>query len=103
MSIKVGKIIKSAIKRRKMTQKQVAKKIHISPQALSNYVTDKRMPDLECFFNLVDLLELEEYFMFPRLSDRTFMSKYISRNVKTLTFEQVQLLYLILKLIKDDE
>ena len=101
--MKIGNILKVAIKSRNMTQNQVAKELHISPQVLSNYVTDKRTPHLECFFDLIDLLDLEGYFIYPHLSDKAYLNTYLTKSIKSLTFQQKQVLYLILRLMNKED
>lgn len=99
MAIEIGELIKTAIKERNMTQKQVAEELHISPQALSNIVTNKRTPNLDCFFELIDLLGIDGHLFCPNLYDRAYINKLLDKKISTLSFEQKQLLYLFVNLL----
>lgn len=59
-----GECLLQAIQSRNLTQKEAAKKLSISPQALNNYILNKRTPDLHTLSHILDVfsLTLDEFF-----------------------------------------
>lgn len=53
--LKIGSTLKYYRQRQRMTQKQVAEKLHVTPQTISKWERDKSYPDIE---QLVALSEL---------------------------------------------
>ena len=91
----IGLIIKDSIIEHNMTQKEVAKRINIAPQTLSHYIHNRRTPNLECFFDLVDLLDLNEQFFSTQTYDKAMVEQFIKKTIPTLTYEQKRILFFI--------
>lgn len=88
----LGEIIRQAIIEHDMTQKEVAKILHISPQTLSSYINNRRIPSLECFFDLVDLLDLNGRFFNPSINTQG-LDAFLTNVIPNLCFEQKRILY----------
>lgn len=58
MEIKLGPLIKEAIALNNITQKEAARKLNISPQSLSMYVNNHRMPDIASFISMINTLDI---------------------------------------------
>lgn len=54
--IEPGKMIEVLRKKRGLSQGDLAKKIHVTKQTISNYETSKRMPDVETLEKIADAL-----------------------------------------------
>lgn len=91
----IGGIIKQSIIEHNLTQKQVAEMVHISPQTLSSFVNNRRTPNLECFFDLVDLLDLNDQFFKHSSFDETILDTYLTKIIPSLPFEQKRLLFFL--------
>ncbi len=48
-----------SIRQSGMTQKEIAAKLHISQQSVSHYVTGDKMPALDTFANLCEVLDAD--------------------------------------------
>lgn len=55
----IGKKINQARKLKKMTQQELAEKLHISDKAVSNWETGKNTPDIELLKKIEEILEIE--------------------------------------------
>ncbi len=55
----VGKNIKTARVRKKLTQDELAEKLYVTRQTVSNYETGKSRPDIEILVSLADILGTE--------------------------------------------
>ena len=54
----IGKRLQSILTEKGMTQRELAVKMNISPQAISLWVNDKSDPDLENFKLLAEIMEV---------------------------------------------
>lgn len=54
----IGKRLQSILTEKGMTQRELAVKMNLSPQAISLWVNDKSDPDLENFKLLADIMEV---------------------------------------------
>ena len=60
----IGTIIHNARKKKGLTQKGLAKELHITRQAISNWETNKALPDVSIILNLCKVLEIDfNYFI----------------------------------------
>ena len=64
----LGKLIKTEIKKQKMTQKDVAIRIGLSETALSQIVTDVYFPSKSTIKKLCDILKVKLIFSFETLT-----------------------------------
>ena len=64
----LGKLIKTEIKRQKMTQKDVAIRIGLSETALSQIVKDVYFPSKSTIKKLCDILKVKLIFSFETLT-----------------------------------
>lgn len=55
----IGKNIKAARIRKKLTQDELAEKLYVTRQTVSNYETGKSRPDIEILVSLADILGVE--------------------------------------------
>ena len=100
--IDIGIIIKESIIEHDMTQKEVAERVNIAPQTLSHYIHNRRMPNLELFFDLVDLLELNEYFFARKPYDKAMIDQYIKKIIPTLSYDQRRILFFIVQYMNEE-
>lgn len=54
----IGKHLQSILTEKGMTQRELAVKMNLSPQAISLWVNDKSDPDLENFKLLAEIMEI---------------------------------------------
>lgn len=54
----IGKRLESILTEKGMTQRELAVKMNLSPQAISLWVNDKSDPDLENFKLLAEIMEV---------------------------------------------
>lgn len=54
-----GNYLKTVILKNNLTQKEAANLLHVSPQALSNYILDKRMPDMKTMIHIFEVFHLD--------------------------------------------
>ena len=54
----IGKRLQSLLTEKGMTQRELAVKMNLSPQAISLWVNDKSDPDLENFKLLAEIMEV---------------------------------------------
>lgn len=54
----IGKRLQSILTEKGMTQRELAVKMNLSPQAISLWVNDKSDPDLENFKLLAEIMEI---------------------------------------------
>lgn len=54
----IGKRLQSILTEKGMTQRELAVKMNLSPQAISLWVNDKSDPDLENFKLLAEIMEV---------------------------------------------
>ncbi len=55
----LGNQIQSALELHNLTQKEAAKKLHISPQALNSYIKNRRCPHIHVLCDIAHLLKLD--------------------------------------------
>ena len=55
---KIGNNIKTLRKKNRMTQEQMAKKLYLKRQTLSNYEIGKRVPDIYELVKIADLFDI---------------------------------------------
>ena len=55
----IGPLIASARKKKELTQEELANKLHITRQAVSNWETNKTLPDIGIILKLCEVLELD--------------------------------------------
>lgn len=59
-----GYYLKMAILKNNLTQKEAAARLHLSPQALSNYILDKRIPDMETMIHILQVFHMDANLIF---------------------------------------
>ena len=57
--LKIGKILATRLEEKNMTQKEIAKKLNISPGAFSAYVTDTNFPRLDILKDICQILDID--------------------------------------------
>lgn len=92
----IGGILKNAMSLHDLTQRDVAKILHISPQALNSYVNNRRRPNLDCFLQLIELLDLRCIFFDDSIENNPIQA-YLYENIKKLKSEQKNLMILIVQ------
>lgn len=55
----IGKNIRTARSRKKMTQDELAEKLYVTRQTVSNYETGRSRPDVECLLQISEILGVE--------------------------------------------
>ena len=55
----IGKNIKSLREKKKLSQDQLAKKLFVTRQTVSNYETGRSRPDVEMLIKIADVLEVD--------------------------------------------
>lgn len=58
MEYNIGKRIKNMREKNGLTQKELAEKLGVSRQALSNYESDKRLPDIYVVAQMADVFSV---------------------------------------------
>lgn len=104
MEIKLGSFIKEAIALNNITQKEAAKKLNISPQSLSMYINNRRMPDIAGFItmintlgiNLAMLIEMRDIFT---LSSKDVLLLYA---INELSDNEKELLFIFINVIRKE-
>lgn len=59
MKINFGETLQKALDRRNLSQVKAANMLHISPQAISSYIRNKRFPDIETFRYILETFQLD--------------------------------------------
>lgn len=78
--MEIGNNLKAARKRCKLSQEEVAEKLHVSRQAISRWETGKNQPDLE---SLIDLGRLYQTSIDELLGvEKEEISEYIEKNLE---------------------
>ncbi len=57
--LKIGKILATKLEEKNMTQKDIAKKLNITPGAFSAYVTDTNFPRLDVLDDICRILDID--------------------------------------------
>lgn len=83
MELTFGEYLSKVLNYHNLNQKQAASLLHISPQSLSNYILDKRMPDMNTICHIVRYFHIDANQLF-----------YGSTNIdiQSLTDDEVELL-----------
>ena len=102
MIINFGEIIKKAIEKHNLKQKDVAEDLNISPQTLSHYINNKRLPQIDCFFDMMNLLDLNEVFIATWSYDDEQIIDFLIKTIPTLSEEQNRILLFIVRYFKKD-
>lgn len=98
----LGGAIRKAIVQSNLTQRQVAKAVGISPQALSCYVNNRRTPNVVLFYYLSQILHLDFMEIFQLSENKQYQSDYkIIQMIKTLSEAEKEALINIIPLIKE--
>lgn len=92
-----GELIKQAIIEQNLTQREVADRIHVSPQTLSAYVNNRRSPSLQCFIDLVDLLGLQDSLFPPNIIEQLDLDRCNKEYYKMLKYEQKKVILVTLR------
>ena len=92
-----GELIKQAIIEQNLTQREVADRIHVSPQTLSAYVNNRRSPSLQCFIDLVALLGLQDSLFPPNIIEQLDLDRCNKEYYKMLKYEQKKVILVILR------
>lgn len=83
-----GKKLHSLIKENKMTQKELADKLNVKRGSVSNWVTDRRMPDNNTVVELANLFNVTTDFLLGNSVDSQSTDKI--DNVINLHFDNAQ-------------
>ena len=59
MKREIGTVLKNAMELQKLRQTDVAEKLHLSQNTISNYLNGKRRPDSETLLKICDILSLD--------------------------------------------
>lgn len=84
-----GDVLKSLRENANMTQKKLAKALHISPSAVSGYEQDVRFPSYETLINIADIFHVSVDYLLGR--EQKCRVLYIA----DLRDEDIELLYTI--------
>jgi len=84
MTIMVGKNIKKHRENKKMTQDDLAAKLDVTRQAISNWETEKTQPDIETLQKIAQILEvsIEEIIYGTKRETTTIINNNTVKNVK---------------------
>ena len=95
----LGNRIKDLLKVRKMTQKELSKKVGISEQSMSRYINNKRIPDVILCDEIARILGVTVDFLLGKENNPYIMLiGIILRNRKNLNNDQkIELIKLIIK------
>lgn len=103
MKKKLGDMIRFAIEMKDMKQKDVALALNMSPQALSSYIQNTRMPDIETLVHIMVYLNMdanETLQMTTNLKTRIIMDfkeEIIIRNYRRLDKEHKEFALFVLE------
>ena len=88
-----GQILRNLIEIREITQKQLAKDLHISESTLGNYVRDFRVPDFNTLKLLAEYFSVSTDYLLGHKTDNNISSTddKILRVVQSLSVEQKEL------------
>lgn len=89
LKVDLGTIIQDAIIVHDMTQKQVAKAVNISQQTLSHIIHNRRTPNMEDFYALAKLLDLDIFHIFGLTDGHPYdpMDFHLYRRIQELPGE----------------
>lgn len=98
----IGKVIKNARKRVKMTQADLAEKINMSEKNLVNIETGKQFPKVNNFLRIIDLLEISiDEFGLKQTCDKEDTNKeYLLKQILLATSDEVTNYAKLLKIAK---
>ena len=57
--VNIGKNIRALRTRRKMTQDELAEKLYVSRQTVSNYETGKTRPDIDTLIKIAEIMDVD--------------------------------------------
>lgn len=83
MELSFGEYLSKVLCYHNLTQKQAAALLHISPQALSNYILDKRVPSMETVCHIVRYFHIDANQLF-------YGSTHIG--IQSLTYDELEML-----------
>lgn len=100
-----GTYIRSGIEEKNMTQKQVANKLNISPQTLNSYIKNRRVPNIDCLCDLIEILNLDLYRLLdiPTKIKKTSIEHKLLQRFKKLTNEQKKCLFTMLDYFESEK
>lgn len=87
-----GKRLEFLLDLKDIQKKQLAEALNVSPTAVSNYINDKRKPDLNILAKIADFLNVDANFLLLRSDDcRTYIKKEIDGDLFEITFDDEKL------------
>ena len=94
----IGTIIASARKEKELTQVELANKLHITRQAVSNWETNKSLPDIGIILKLCEVLDLD-FNKFIRAANGSIKAEDIIRYEKKKITKKTVIIIAILSVI----
>jgi transcriptional regulator with XRE-family HTH domain len=73
MDIDIGKAINFGLKRKGMSQAELARKINVSRQQVTKWISNKTMPTTDKMLEIIMILEIEDD-LFPKLTKKKIES-----------------------------
>lgn len=111
--MKFGSILRELREEKDLSQVDLAKKLNITSQSLSQYELSKRMPDIEMINRLADFFNISVDYLLGRTnvedqegipvmetSYEYYASKGILKEISNLSFESLEDLEAYIKLLK---
>lgn len=92
-----GTILKEALTKNNYKQKDIAEKLNISPQTMSHYINNKRLPQLDCFLSMVEFLGLKDVFEDSPPLDKEHMNTFLLTVIPKLDEDQQYILFLLVR------
>ena len=85
---KIGKFIAKNRKKKKITQSYLAEKLGVTDRAVSNWETEKNMPDLTLFKPLCDILDItiNELLSGENLTEKEYNEKLEENFINTINY-----------------
>ena len=89
----LGETLKELLEQHHITQKQLAKELHISPSALGNYVQNTREPDYKTLIKIADYFQVTIDFLLNHSQPNklTHNEELLLNIFRTLPTEQQEL------------
>ena len=94
----IGSIIASARKKKNLTQDELGSKLHLTRQAISNWETNKSLPDIGIILKLCEVLELD-FNKFIRAANGSINAEDIIKDEKKKITKKTIIIITILSIL----
>lgn len=95
----IGKILKEARDKKGLTQQELAKMLHVTDRAISNWENSKRIPDYSVIYDLCDKLDININDLFdPEGEIKRYYKNKVNKEI--YAFNVILLVMFILTLVK---